>query len=191
MQTARCFFKGGICRDNHQGVVHDFDCVRAKLFPGQLVAGDAACKSLLIFKVLALFVRRAEVVKKRNRDAVCRFARQEVHEFFKRMPQLCAHIFILSVQYCRRYPARMEVFHSHAPFPFCPTLGGTGAVRGAAGVLSPSDACALCPTEAAPMQKPRAERRGAFLCWLAAYTSSMMAISAASPRRTPVFTMRV
>lgn len=26
---------------------------------------------------------------------------------------------------------------------------------------------------------------------LAAYTSSMMAISAASPRRTPVFTMRV
>ena len=122
-QTACCFFKGAICRDHHQGAVHDFDCVRAKLFPGQLTAGDAAFKSLLIFKAFSPFVRRAEVMEKRNRDAVCRFARQKVHESFTRMPQLCAHVFILFVKYFRRYPARMDVFHRHAPFLFLSNAG--------------------------------------------------------------------
>ena len=128
------FFKGAICWDHHQGAVHDFDCVRAKLFPGQLTADDAAFKSLLIFKAFSPFVRRAEVMEKRNRDAVCRFARQKVHESFTRMPQLCAHVFILFVKYFRRYPARMEAFRRHAPFLFLPGAGRRGhhpsALRG-------------------------------------------------------------
>ena len=133
-QTACCFFKGTICRDHHQSAVHDFDCVRAKLFPGQLTADDAAFKSLLIFKAFSPFVRRAEVMEKRNRDTVCRFARQKVHESFTRMPQLCAHVFILFVKYFRRYPARMEAFRRHAPFLFLPGAGRRGhhpsALRG-------------------------------------------------------------
>ena len=81
-QIACRFYKGNIHRNNHQSIVHDFDYVRVKLFPGQLMADDVAFKSLLILKALAPFVRRAEVMEKRNGDAVYRFARQEVHESF-------------------------------------------------------------------------------------------------------------
>lgn len=157
-QIACRFYKGNIHRNNHQSVVHNFDCVRTKLFPGQLAADDVAFKSLLIFKPLFSFVRRAEMMEKRNRDAVCRFARQEVHESFTRMPQLCAHVFILSVQYCTHGSIPLP----RASFLFLPGAGRRGhhsaALRDCFTLRARARACV--PAKKVPAQKPRAEWSG-------------------------------
>lgn len=98
------------------------------------------------------------MMEKRNRDAVCRFARQEVHESFTRMPQLCAHVFILSVQYCTHGSIPLP----RASFLFLPGAGRRGhhsaALRDCFTLRARARACV--PAKKVPAQKPRAEGPG-------------------------------
>lgn len=98
--------------------------------------------------------------------------------------------------FCLCNISRMEVFHCHAPlFSFCPVPGVAAIIqrRCETALLFGRVRAPVSPQRKFPHKSPAPKGAGLFCAYLrlAAYTSSMMAISAASPRRTPVFTMRV